>query len=284
MPKKAKRAITDGVVQQLGEPDPTKFYRWIVEFGVNAVWVADGFDLDDERAMDMLQHHLGYAREDELRAKVHFAPNPVDVRLEQGERVPKQEYAHAMKEEERWPMTRNEVKAHAEAVAQTIIDLFVDRLPHGGPRDFAKARVASIAELAMCKAAGLPWGSKPLPTGVPKRDWCIFEDCDQEPTPDSVYCAGHLEQEKQERAKQNWCRKLDDPHGRDRTKGRAILSRDPRKAKIVAALKAATGATSITMVKEVIGTSPPRYRGHCFRKMQEWDGAGYYEIQLGNES
>lgn len=30
---------------------------------------------------------------------------------------------------------------------------------------------------------------------APSEDFCVFEDCDQEPAHDSPYCAGHREQE-----------------------------------------------------------------------------------------
>lgn len=62
-----------------------KFYKWTVEFEVAACWVADGFDLTDDRALDMLSKDLGFANIDaELRARVVKAPDAKAVREEQG--------------------------------------------------------------------------------------------------------------------------------------------------------------------------------------------------------
>lgn len=61
-----------------------KFYKWTVEFEVAASWVADGFDLTDERAHDMISGDLTYAYGHELRAKVIKAPAPPSIRKEQG--------------------------------------------------------------------------------------------------------------------------------------------------------------------------------------------------------
>lgn len=63
----------------------TKFYKWTVEFQVADCWVADGFELTDERALDMLSNDLGWAHIDsELRAKVIKAPSQDAIRAEQG--------------------------------------------------------------------------------------------------------------------------------------------------------------------------------------------------------
>jgi len=65
-----------------------KRYKWTVRFEVDAVWVADGFDLTDERALEMLARDLNYANVDlELRAKVLKAPKPNDILWEQGYKV-----------------------------------------------------------------------------------------------------------------------------------------------------------------------------------------------------
>ncbi len=66
------------------DPDPKKFYKWTVEFEVNAVWVADGFDLTDDRAHAMLADHLSHAHGSELKARVIKAPDPDKVAREQG--------------------------------------------------------------------------------------------------------------------------------------------------------------------------------------------------------
>ena len=61
-----------------------KFFKWTVQFQVDESWVADGFDLTDERAMAMLNSTLPYAYESELRAKVTAAPNHKAIRKAQG--------------------------------------------------------------------------------------------------------------------------------------------------------------------------------------------------------
>jgi hypothetical protein len=63
----------------------TKRFTWTVQFTVNPVWVADGFDLTDERALGMLAHDLSYANiGTELDAKVLTAPDPDEIAMEQG--------------------------------------------------------------------------------------------------------------------------------------------------------------------------------------------------------
>ncbi len=61
-----------------------KRYKWTVEFEVDASWVADGFDLTNDRALDMLAHDLSYAYiGTELSAKVIKAPKREAIRKEQ---------------------------------------------------------------------------------------------------------------------------------------------------------------------------------------------------------
>ena len=58
--------------------------RWTVEFAVDESWVADGFDLTDERAKEMLATDLGYAYGHELGAKVLKYPSAERVARLQG--------------------------------------------------------------------------------------------------------------------------------------------------------------------------------------------------------
>lgn len=67
---------------------PSKF-KWVVEFEVDETWVTDGFDLTDERALQMLQDDLSFAYEHELRAKVLKAPDAKLIRKAQGYKEPK---------------------------------------------------------------------------------------------------------------------------------------------------------------------------------------------------
>jgi hypothetical protein len=58
--------------------------KWTVEFEVDTSWVADGFNLDDERAMDMLKNDLRFAISDELGAKVISSPPAARIAKLQG--------------------------------------------------------------------------------------------------------------------------------------------------------------------------------------------------------
>lgn len=51
-----------------------KKLKWTVEFEVDESWVADGFELNDEVAHDMLAHFLSYAYNSEIGAKVLSGP------------------------------------------------------------------------------------------------------------------------------------------------------------------------------------------------------------------
>ena len=61
-----------------------KFYKWTVEFQVAASWVADGFDLTNDRAKQMIEESLPYAYGAESRARVLSAPDAKAIRKEQG--------------------------------------------------------------------------------------------------------------------------------------------------------------------------------------------------------
>lgn len=62
----------------------TKF-KWTVEFEVAESWVADGFIMTDDRALQMLASDLGWADIDnELSAKVILHPNLDRVAKAQG--------------------------------------------------------------------------------------------------------------------------------------------------------------------------------------------------------
>lgn len=60
-------------------------YTWIVRFDVVPEWVADGFNLDDKRANEMLSLALPLAAEEhEIRAAVIAAPSFARIMTEQG--------------------------------------------------------------------------------------------------------------------------------------------------------------------------------------------------------
>jgi hypothetical protein len=74
--------------EPLPAPEPTldpgdPFYYWTVRVGVHPRWVADGFQLTDERAKDWVAEDLGYAYEHEVSAAVVEAPDPAAIRAEQ---------------------------------------------------------------------------------------------------------------------------------------------------------------------------------------------------------
>jgi len=57
---------------------------WIVEISVDRSWVADGFELDDERAQSMACKTLPYAYNFEIEARVLRSPNPKLIKCLQG--------------------------------------------------------------------------------------------------------------------------------------------------------------------------------------------------------
>lgn len=59
-------------------------FKWTVEIEVDEVWVADGFDLDDERMNDIMLEHLSYATSSEVKCKVVKSPTVSSVRKAQG--------------------------------------------------------------------------------------------------------------------------------------------------------------------------------------------------------
>lgn len=63
----------------------SKRFKWTVQFEVDELWVADGFDLTDERALMMLAKDLDFAcMSTELAAKVVKAPAQAEIRRVQG--------------------------------------------------------------------------------------------------------------------------------------------------------------------------------------------------------
>lgn len=61
-----------------------KFFKWVIEIEVEKSWVADGFDMDNERAHAMLATTLPYAYNTELKARVIKRPDPKAIRKAQG--------------------------------------------------------------------------------------------------------------------------------------------------------------------------------------------------------
>jgi hypothetical protein len=61
-----------------------KSFQWTVEIEVDETWVADGFDLTDERAHDIMCHALPFAYGYEIKARVLSAPDPDTIARAQG--------------------------------------------------------------------------------------------------------------------------------------------------------------------------------------------------------
>lgn len=60
-------------------------FSWVVRFDVAPEWVADGFVMTDEIALDMLSDKLSFANMDtELAAQVIVAPPAMRIAIEQG--------------------------------------------------------------------------------------------------------------------------------------------------------------------------------------------------------
>jgi len=61
-----------------------KWFKWTVELQVDSTWVADGFDLDNERAHEMLAKYISHAYNTELKARVLTKPARKLIRKAQG--------------------------------------------------------------------------------------------------------------------------------------------------------------------------------------------------------
>ena len=59
-------------------------FTWVVEFEVTENWVADGFNITQSRATDMMANALPYASGVEFKATVVKAPEPKSIRQTQG--------------------------------------------------------------------------------------------------------------------------------------------------------------------------------------------------------
>ena len=59
-------------------------FKWTVQFEVDETWVADGFNLTNERAHEMLANTLTSAYNHELKAKVLSAPDQEKIAKAQG--------------------------------------------------------------------------------------------------------------------------------------------------------------------------------------------------------
>ncbi len=61
-----------------------KFYTWSIEIQIAAAWVADGFDITDAKAHNIMARHLSWANGSEIRARVLTRPPDAEVAEEMG--------------------------------------------------------------------------------------------------------------------------------------------------------------------------------------------------------
>jgi hypothetical protein len=59
-------------------------YKWVVEFEVTELWVADGFNITQGRAIDMIANALPYASGAEFSAKVIKSSTEQAIKKAQG--------------------------------------------------------------------------------------------------------------------------------------------------------------------------------------------------------
>ena len=147
------------------EPNPNKFYWWTVRFGVSATWVADGFDMDDDRALQMLAEHLSYAQGHELRGEVLHAPDPREVAGEQGYSTVEESDVRAVD----YSARRRAIAKRAE----TLTNVFADELDRTGQntiqmREVLSRKLRNMVELALCEETGVPWEASLRRKGVCK--------------------------------------------------------------------------------------------------------------------
>ena len=68
----------------MSEPNPNRFYKWIVEIEISEVWVADGFEITADDVQEMIQKQIGYSYEHETRVRIVKSPTVEEIRLTQG--------------------------------------------------------------------------------------------------------------------------------------------------------------------------------------------------------
>jgi len=61
-----------------------KQFKWVVEFTVDETWVADGFDLNEDRAKEMIEEALPYSYDYETKVKILKSPDSKAILKAQG--------------------------------------------------------------------------------------------------------------------------------------------------------------------------------------------------------
>ena len=49
--------------------------KWVVEFSIDESWIADGFDLTEERAKEMIANEIGWSYSFETSARIVKRPD-----------------------------------------------------------------------------------------------------------------------------------------------------------------------------------------------------------------
>ena len=66
------------------QPIIPQCFKWVIEISVDKTWVEDGFEVDDDRATEMLGSQLRYAYGHEYSAKVLGRPSKKLIQHVQG--------------------------------------------------------------------------------------------------------------------------------------------------------------------------------------------------------
>jgi len=62
-----------------------KTFKWTIEIEIAECWVADGFNLTNDQAQDMIEQRLSCATSDEVKARVVKAPTKDALAAAQGD-------------------------------------------------------------------------------------------------------------------------------------------------------------------------------------------------------
>ena len=63
---------------------PSMRFRWRIEIEIDEVWVADGFEVTEDRIHDMVVSAIGFARPDEVLVRILASPHPDEILQAQG--------------------------------------------------------------------------------------------------------------------------------------------------------------------------------------------------------
>lgn len=61
-----------------------RWFKWVAEIEVHETWVADGFELTQDRLKSMLESELGFSTSNETRCRITRSPGAAVIRDAQG--------------------------------------------------------------------------------------------------------------------------------------------------------------------------------------------------------